>query len=67
MTAPGQLASERDRGERVPRVAEGGEQEPAGLRACAQSSPATVRIMSERPCAVHPIGVIISVPTPASR
>ena len=65
MAARGQLLRQRDGGEGMTRVAEGGEEEPAGRRA--QTSSATARIMLLRASASHAIGVIISVPTPASR
>jgi hypothetical protein len=62
-----QRAPERDGGEGVARVPEGGKEEAAGLRPLRQISSATTRIISERPSAVQAIGVTISVPTPASR
>jgi hypothetical protein len=61
MPAPDQLTPKRDRRERVPRVAERREEKPA-----AQTSSATVRSTRERPSAVKSIGLIMSVPTPAS-
>ena len=73
MPARGQRLPQGDRRERVPRVAECGEEEPSPVLCpvpCAlgpQTSSATARIMSVRPSALQAIGVIISVPTPASR
>ena len=79
MSPADQGAAERYGRERVPRVAEGREEEaapraPVGARMptadCrlpAQTSSATARIISLRPSTVQAIGVIISVPTPASR
>ena len=79
MSARGELAPEGDRGEGVPGVAEGGEKQaaaprptasagpgPTGARV-AQTSSASSRIMRRRASASGATGVVISVPTPASR
>ena len=73
MPARRQGFPERDGRERVAGVTERGEQKPSPVLCpvpcalCAQTSSATARIISLRPSAVHAIGVIMSVPTPASR
>ena len=65
MAARGEGLPQRDRRERVPRVAEGGEQEPAPVGQAAIS--ASSRIIRVRPSASKAIGEHTSVPTPASR
>ena len=65
MPPPRQLPAKGDRREGMARVAEGGEQKAAAW--LDQTSSATARIIWLRPSASHAIGVIISVPTPASR
>ena len=65
MAAPDERAAERDGGEGVTGIAERGDEEASWC--AAQTSSATARIISLRPSAVHATGVIISVPTPASR
>lgn len=81
MAAAGERTAERDRRERVARLAERRDEEPpspvptvpalaAGRRrvpAARQSDSASARIICERPSAVGAIGVAIRVPTPASR
>ena len=73
MAARRERLPEGDRRERMARVAESRNQKPSPFPRPAtcdlrpQSSSATARIISLRPSAVHAIGVIISVPTPASR
>ena len=64
MAARGQRAPQRDRGERVPGIAEGGEQEAPPP---AQRSSASSRRMRKRLSKSNAIGVIMSVPTPAAR
>ena len=64
MAARGQLAAERYRGEGVARVPEGGEQEAA---LGAQTSSARVRTIRVRSSGSNDIGVVMIVPTPASR
>ena len=65
MPAGGQLTAERDGGEGVSGVAEGGEEDapPAG----AQSISASSRMVRVRRSGSNSIGDTISVPTPASR
>lgn len=65
MPTPCELGAERDRGEGVSGVAEGGEQEAA--RALAQSIPASSRIMLARRSTSGETTLTIIVPTPASR
>ena len=62
MAAPGQLTAQGDCGEGVARVAEGGEQE-----APAQTSSGSSRMIRLRSSGSIAIGVVIRVPTPASR
>jgi hypothetical protein len=59
-----QRPPERDRRERVPGVAEGGEKEPAAL---AQTSSARSRTIRLRSSGSNAMGEAMSVPTPASR
>ena len=66
VAAADQLAAERDHRERVPRVAERGEQYAAS-RAAAQNSSANSRSIFDRASTSNAIGVVMSVPTPASR
>jgi hypothetical protein len=63
--AAGELAAERDRGEGVSGVAEGGEQDAAPR--FGQSISASSRIVRLRCSTSGAIGETISVPTPASR
>jgi hypothetical protein len=63
VSAGGQLAAERDGGEGVARVAEGGEEDPA----LGQASSASSRIIFTRASCSNATGVVISVSTPASR
>ena len=65
MAAAGELASERDGGKGVARVAEGGEEEAPAL--LAQSSSGSSRMIRLRSSGSTAIGVVMSVPTPASR
>ena len=78
MAACRELSPERDRRERMAGLAEGRQQEPppaigASPRSRAlealfgQSDSASARMISERPSAVGAIGLVMSVPTPASR
>ncbi len=73
MPARHERPSERDRRERMPRLAERGEKKtPARLGSgprppSAQSASASTRMIFERSSAVAAIGVVIRVPTPASR
>ena len=64
MATRGQLPPEGDGRERVPGVAEGGEQDSQPR---AQTSSASSRMIRERDSASNAIGVMIKVPTPASR
>ena len=77
MPAPHERPPEGDGRKRMPRIPESGEEKAArrstvprsavcGLRS-AQTISATARTISLRDSAVQAIGVIISVPTPASR
>lgn len=69
MPARHECAPECDRGKGMSRLPEGSQEEPpprAGL-GCAQSASASARMIFERPSTVGAIGVVISVPTPASR
>jgi len=71
VAAGGQLTTERDRREGVPGVAEGGEKEAqwrAGSgSALAQTSSARAWTMRLRSSLSNDIGVVMIVPTPASR
>jgi hypothetical protein len=74
-----ELAAQRDRGERVARIAEGGDQEAAALARArgpgrlgqatpaVSASSANSRIICLRASASKATGVVTSVPTPASR
>lgn len=66
MTAPHELGAERDRRERVTRVAEGGERDSSWDGRGAQTSSARSVSIRERFCG-SVSGVITIVPTPASR
>ena len=66
MPASDQLAPQRDHRERMARLAEGGEQEAPAFARGAQTSSASVRIITARSSPVAASGVTISVPTPAS-
>ena len=65
MPARRELAAQRDRREGVARVPEGGEEEAAPLGA--QTISASSRTMRLRSSGSNAIGVVMSVPTPASR
>ncbi len=65
MAARSEGPAERYRRKGVAGIAEGGDEEAAAR--LDQTRSATARIISLRPSAVQDIGVIISVPTPASR
>lgn len=67
MAPPGQLGAQRYGGKYVARVPEGGEEEAAPLWGFAQTSSAISRTIRMRSSASKAIGVIIRVPTPASR
>ena len=64
MSAPGQLAAQRDDGKRVPRIAERTEQDPPVAQ---EASSAISRSCSSRSPFVNASGLTPSVPTPASR
>ena len=66
MAAGGQLAPEGDGGEGVAGVAERGEQE-APRDGALQTSSASVRTIRLRSSVSNDIGVVMIVPTPASR
>lgn len=78
MTPRHELAPQRDRRKRVAGLSEGRQQEAPRLGArrlrgdplrssFAQSASASARMICERPSALGAIGLVISVPTPASR
>lgn len=70
MPPRGELAPQRDRRKGVAGIAEGGKQQAEAGRAAllaAQTSSASSRMIRERPSASNAIGLITSVPTPASR
>ena len=62
-----ELAPQGERREGVAGVAEGGEKQAPAARAVAQTSSASSRIMRRRASGSGDTGVVISVPTPASR
>ena len=64
MAACSQLAAKRNGGEGVARVAEGGEQKAAGRAQTSSASVCTIRLRSS---VSKDIGVVMIVPTPASR
>ena len=66
MAPAGQLGAERDRGEGVAGVAEGGEQDASAV-AQVQSISASSRTVRFLPSGSKDMGDTISVPTPASR
>ena len=67
MASAGELSAQRDRREGVARVAEGGEEVAAPRRGAAQTSSASSRIIALRGSGSTATGVVMSVPTPASR
>jgi hypothetical protein len=66
VSAASQLGAERDRGEGMAGVAEGGEQDAARARLVAQSISASSRTMCFRASGSNAMVETISVPTPAS-